>query len=76
MEHFLVFIVVGAGKQADEGAGRRDGGLLHGPMLRGYGDTDMDTAIRRYNDFPKTRIRGYVSIYIINIAKLLVFAQE
>jgi hypothetical protein len=34
-------------------------------MLHGYGDTDTDTdtAIRRYGDFPKTRIRGYV-IYI------------
>ena len=35
--------------------------------LPGYGDTDTDTdtAIRRYGNFPKTWIRGYVCIYII-----------
>ena len=27
-------------------------------------DTDTDTAIRRYAGFSKTRIRGYVCIYI------------
>jgi hypothetical protein len=35
--------------------------------LPGYGDTDTntDTTIRRYVDFPKTPIRGYVCIHII-----------
>jgi hypothetical protein len=37
-------------------------------MLPGYSDTD--TVIHRYGDFPNSRIRGYISIYISDVKNI------